>query len=63
MFNKFIKKSSKFFAVLLTATLAFTPLSYGATPTSFSNFQTLISDGTAVSDGTIAAMHVINYLK
>ena len=54
MFNKFIKKSSKFFAVLLTATLAFTPLSYGATPTSFSNFNTLLSDGT-VSDITLNA--------
>ena len=47
MFNKFIKKSSKFFAVLLTATLAFTPLSYAATPTTFTEFQTFISDGTA----------------
>ena len=47
MFNKFIKKSSKFFAVLLTATLAFTPLSYGATPTTFAELNTaILSDGT-----------------
>ena len=49
MFNRFIKKSSKFFAVLLTATLAFTPLSYAATPTTFTEFQTFISDGTATT--------------
>ena len=46
MFNKFVKKSSKFFAVLLTATLAFTPLSYGAAPTTFAELGIAISDGT-----------------
>ena len=46
MFNKFIKKSSKFFAVLLTATLAFTPLSYGAGPATFADLGVAISDGT-----------------
>ena len=46
MFNKFIKKSSKFFALVLTATLAFTPLSYGATPTTFADLGLAISDGT-----------------
>ncbi len=46
MFNRFIKKSSKFFAVLLTATLAFTPLSYGATPATFTDLGIAISDGT-----------------
>ena len=46
MFNKFVKKSSKFFAVLLTATLAFTPLSYAAAPTTFADLGLAISDGT-----------------
>ena len=46
MFNKFIKKSSKFFALVLTVTLAFTPLSYGATPTTFAELGLAISDGT-----------------
>ena len=46
MFNKFVKKSSKFFAVLLTATLAFTPLSYAAAPTTFYDLGVAISDGT-----------------
>ena len=50
MLNRFIKKSSKFFAVLLTATLAFTPLSYAAPVTSFAEFQTALSDGTATID-------------
>ncbi len=45
MFNKFVKKSSKFFAVLLTATLAFTPLSYAAAPTTFAELGVAISDG------------------
>ncbi|WP_372521085.1 autotransporter domain-containing protein [Candidatus Ruminimicrobiellum ovillum] len=49
MFNKFVKKSSKFFAVLLTATLAFTPLSYAAAPTTFAELGALISDGTVTS--------------
>jgi len=46
MFNKFVKKSSKFFAVLLTATLAFTPLSYAAAPATFYDLGVAISDGT-----------------
>ena len=47
MFNKFIKKSSKFFAVLLTVTLAFTPLSYANPITTFSELNTaIVSDGT-----------------
>ena len=49
MFNKFVKKSSKFFAVLLTATLAFTPLSYAAAPTTFAELGALISDGAVTS--------------
>ena len=39
MFNKFIKKSSKFFAVLLTATLALTPLSYAADVNTYEGLQ------------------------
>ena len=61
MFNNFIKKSSKLIAVVLAITLAFSPLSYAApTPaTGFTHFQTLISDGTAVSDGTITIDHIV----
>ena len=50
MFNKFIKKSSKFFAVLLATTLAFAPLSYAEPITTFTEFQTALSDGTATID-------------
>ena len=39
MFNKFIKKSSKFLAVLLTATLALTPLSYAADVNTYEGLQ------------------------
>ncbi|MBO7431623.1 MAG: OmpA family protein [Elusimicrobia bacterium] len=39
MFNKFIKKSSKFFAVLLTVTLALTPLSYAADVNTYEGLQ------------------------
>ncbi|MBR3628639.1 MAG: hypothetical protein IKN42_07360, partial [Elusimicrobia bacterium] len=53
MFNKFIKKSSKFFAVLLTATLAFTPLSYGAGPSTFADLGVAISDGTTPNTITL----------
>lgn len=62
MFNKFIKKYSKLFAVVLTATLAFSPLSYATTtPTGFADFLTIVqSDGTVTSvsvdvDGDITA--------
>ena len=47
MFNKFIKKSSKFFAVVLAITLTFSPLSYAApAPTTFAELGVAISDGT-----------------
>ena len=49
MFNKFIKKSSKFFAVLLAITLAFSPLSYAAP----------VPGGLAISDGTITTTDFI----
>lgn len=39
MFNSFIKKSSKFLAVLLTATLALTPLSYAADVNTYEGLQ------------------------
>ncbi|MBR3654681.1 MAG: hypothetical protein IKN62_04515, partial [Elusimicrobia bacterium] len=54
MFNNFIKKTSKFFAVLLTATLAFTPLSYGAEVFTFTELKNAISDGsiTTIDVGT-----------
>lgn len=47
MFNKFIKKTSKFFAVVLSTTLAIAPLSYAEPITTFAEFQTALSDGTA----------------
>ena len=53
MFNRFIKKSSKFFAVVLTATLAFSPLSYAQTPASFTDFLSIIQ-----SDGTVQSVNV-----
>ena len=57
MVNKFIKKSSKLIAVVLAITLAFSPLSY-ADITTFSGFQTAISDSTVTTidiGGTITA--------
>ena len=41
MFKKFLKNSSKFLAVLLTAVLAFSPLSYAADPAEVSTFTEL----------------------
>ena len=54
MFNNFIKKTSKFFAVLLTVTLAFTPLSYGAEVFTFTELKNALSDGsiTTIDIGT-----------
>ena len=49
MFNDFIKKTSKFFAVLLTATLSFTPLSYGAEVFTFTELKAAISNGSVTN--------------
>ena len=48
MFNTFLKKSSKLLAVVLAVTLSFSSLSYATPATGFTQFQTLVSDGTAV---------------
>ncbi len=48
MLRDFLKKSSRLLAVVLAVTLSLSSLSYGATPTTFTEFQTMVSDGTAV---------------
>ena len=62
MLKDFLKKSSRLLAVVLAVTLSLSSLSYGATPTTFTEFQTMVSDGTAVItvDNVVADSSEVN---
>lgn len=49
MFNKLIKKASKFFAVLITVTLTFTSLSYAEPVSNFEQFRSAVTSATTSS--------------